>query len=401
LTDAAPLFLMAPLTQGRNGDFRPGRQPWNCIEDLRVIARRRIPRALFDYIDRGSYDELTWNRNRDDLRKLQLRQRVMVDVSNLSVATTVLGEPWAMPLGLAPTGLTGFFHRDGEIEAARAARAAGVPFTLSTMSICSIEDVRAAVEGSFWFQLYLMRDRGFNEALIARAREASCPALMLTLDLPLQALRRRDPKNGLSVPPRLTPANALEILLRPRWLASVLLGKRRTLGNLAAFFPDRGIGELSEWVGEQFDPSISWKDVAWVRERWPGKLIVKGILDAEDARLARSHGVDAIVVSNHGGRQLDGATSTIAALPHVVDAVAGGCEVLLDGGITSGQDVLKALALGARACLIGKAFLYGLAANGGDGVSLALQIIRKELEISMALCGESDVRSAGPHLLVH
>jgi L-lactate dehydrogenase (cytochrome) len=388
------------LPEGSGGDFRRGRQPFNSIEDLRVIARRRIPRALFDYIDRGSYDELTWNRNRDDLRDLKLRQRVMADVSNLSVATTVLGEPWSMPLGLAPTGLTGFFHRDGEIEAARAAQAAGVPFTLSTMSICSIEDVRAAVQGNFWFQLYLMRDRGFNEALITRAREARCSALMLTLDLPLQALRRRDPKNGLSVPPRLTAANALEILLRPRWLSSVLLGKRRTLGNLAAFFPDRGIAELSEWVGGQFDPSISWKDVAWVRERWPGKLIVKGILDSEDARLARAHGVDAIVVSNHGGRQLDGTTSTIAALPHVVDAVAGGCEVLLDGGITSGQDVLKALALGARACLTGKAFLYGLAANGERGVTLALDILRKELEISMALCGEKDVRKVGRQVLV-
>ena len=371
----------------------------NSIEDLRVVARRRIPRALFDYIDRGSYDELTWNRNRDDLRQLELRQRVMVDVSRLSVATTVLGEPWKMPVGLAPTGLTGFFHRDGEIEAARAAFAAGVPFTLSTMSICSIEDVRAAVAGNFWFQLYLMRDRGFNESLIARAREARCSALMLTLDLPLQALRRRDPKNGLSVPPRLTASNAWEILMRPRWLTSVLLGRRRTLGNLAAFFPERGIGELSEWVGGQFDPSINWKDVAWVRERWPGKLIVKGILDAEDARLAQAHGVDAIVVSNHGGRQLDGAASTISALPRVVEA-AGRCEVLLDGGITSGQDVLKALALGARACLIGKAFLYGLATDGERGVTLALDIIRKELEISMALCGMADVRQISRSALV-
>ena len=372
----------------------------NSIEDLRATARRRIPRALFDYIDRGSYDELTWTRNRDDLRRLQLRQRVMVDVSRVSLSTTVLGQQWNLPVALAPTGLTGFFHRDGEIEAARAAHAAGVPFCLSTMSICSIEDVRRAVDGAFWFQLYLMRDRGFNEALIARAREARCSALMLTLDLPLQALRRRDPKNGLSIPPRMTPANALEMLLRPRWLSSVLLGKRRTLGNLASFFPDRGIGQISEWVGGQFDPSITWKDVAWVRERWPGKLIVKGILDAEDARLAQTHGVDAIVVSNHGGRQLDGTTSTIAALPRVVEAVDGRCEVLLDGGIGSGQDVLKALALGARACLIGKAFLYGLAAHGREGVSLALSIIGSELEISMALCGESDVRNAAPGLLV-
>jgi len=373
----------------------------NSIEDLRVIARRRIPRALFDYIDRGSYDELTWNRNRDDLRALELRQRVMVDVSRLSVGTTVLGEDWKMPVALAPTGLTGFFHRDGEIEAARAAKAAGVPFTLSTMSICSLEDVRAAVEGPFWFQLYLMRDRGFNDALIARARAARCSALMLTLDLPLQALRRRDPKNGLSVPPRLTLANTWETLLRPRWITGVLLGKRRTLGNLAAFFPKEGIGALSEWVGGQFNPAITWNDIAWVRERWPGKLIVKGVLDAEDARLAADAGVDAIVVSNHGGRQLDGATSTIAALPHVVAAAGHRCEVLLDGGVTSGQDVLKALALGARACLVGKAFLYGLAAQGGAGVTLALEIIRKELEISMGLCGESDVRKVGRHVLVN
>jgi L-lactate dehydrogenase (cytochrome) len=375
------------------------RRPWNSIEDLRGVARRRIPRALFDYIDRGSYDEITWRRNQEDLRALTLRQRVMVDLSNLSTATTVLGQSWRMPVGLAPTGLTGFFHRDGEIEAARAAQAAGVPFTLSTMSICSIEDVRAAVTGDFWFQLYLMRDRGFNEALIARAREARCSAIMLTLDLPLQALRRRDPKNGLSVPPRLTIANALEILARPRWLHGVFLGRRRTLGNLAAFFPKQGIAALSEWVGGQFNPAITWNDIGWVRERWPGKLIVKGVLDGEDARLAADSGVDAIVVSNHGGRQLDGATSTISALPRVVDAVTGRCEVLMDGGITCGQDVLKALALGARACLIGKAFLYGLAADGEAGVTLALELIRKELEISMALCGATDVRSIGGHIL--
>src|SRR5688500_374567 len=336
----------------------------NSIGDLRVLARRRIPRALFDYIDRGSYDERTWNRNASDLRALQVRQRVLVDVSKLSTGVTVLGEPWKMPVALAPTGLTGFFHRDGEIVAARAAQAAGVPFCLSTMSVCSIEDVRAAVESPFWFQLYLMRDRGFNEALIARAVEARCSALMITLDLPLQALRRRDPKNGLSVPPRLTWRNAGEILMRPRWLSGVLLGRRRTLGNLAAFFPKKGIGELSEWVAGEFDPSITWRDVEWVRERWPGKLIVKGIMDAEDARHAGESGVDAIVVSNHGGRQLDGATSTIAALPAVV-AAAGRCEVLMDGGITCGQDLLKALALGARGCLIGKGFLYGLAALGG------------------------------------
>ena len=372
----------------------------NSTQDLRAIARQRIPRALFDYIDRGSYDELTWNRNRDDLRAIELRQRVMVDVSRLSVATSVLGEPWKMPVALAPTGLTGFFHRDGEILAARAARAAGVPFCLSTMSICSIEDVRAGSEGPFWFQLYLMRDRGFNEALIARARAAHCSALMVTLDLPLQGLRRRDPKNGLSVPPRLTPRNLVETLLRPSWLAGVLLGRRRTLGNLVAFFPKQGITALSEWVGGQFDPSITWKDIAWVRERWPGKLIVKGVMDAADARLACDAGVDALVVSNHGGRQLDGATSTIAALPPVVEAARGRCEVLLDGGITCGQDVLKALALGARACLIGKSFLYGLAAQGERGVALTLEILRNELEISMALCGVTDARAITRDVLV-
>jgi L-lactate dehydrogenase (cytochrome) len=372
----------------------------NSIEDLRHIARRRIPRALFDYIDRGSYDERTWHRNRDDLRALALRQRVMVDVSRISAATTVLGERWQFPVGLAPTGLTGFFHRDGEIQAARAAQACGVPFCLSTMSICSIEDVSAAVPGPFWFQLYLMRDRGFNEALISRARAARCSALVLTLDLPLQALRRRDPKNGLSVPPRLTFGSALEILARPRWLRTILLGRRRTLGNLAAFFPERGIGELSTWVGGQFDPSITWRDVAWVRERWPGKLVLKGILDAEDARQAAASGADAIIVSNHGGRQLDSATSTIAALPAVVEAIAGRCEVLLDGGISSGQDALKALALGARACLIGKAFLYGLAANGERGVALALDILRRELEVSMALCGMTDAESIDRRALV-
>ncbi len=370
------------------------------MADLRDSARRRVPRVLFDYADRGSYDEHTLRRNAEDFRKLQLRQRVMFDVSRLSTGTTVMGEHWKMPIGIAPTGLTGLFHRDGEILGARAAQAAGVPFTLSTMAICSLEDVRAAVEGTFWFQLYLMRDRGYNEALIARAREARCSALMLTLDLPLQALRRRDPKNGLAVPPRLTPANAWEILMRPAWLAGVLLGRRRTFGNLASFFPKRGTTALADWVGGQFDASITWKDIAWVRERWPGKLILKGILDADDARLAVNSGVDALVVSNHGGRQLDGAVSTIAALPHVVNAVAGRCEVLLDGGITSGQSVLKALALGARACLIGKSFLYGLAADGEAGVTLALALLRRELEVSMALTGTTDVRNVTARTLI-
>jgi L-lactate dehydrogenase (cytochrome) len=371
----------------------------NSIEDLRAIAGRRLPRALFDYIDRGSYDELTWNRNRDDLRAIALRQRVMVDVSRLSLDTPVLGVQWKRPFAIAPTGLTGLFRRDGEILAARAAQAAGIPYCLSTMSICSIEDVRAAVTGMLWFQLYVMRDRSFNEALMARAREAHCPVLVVTLDLPLQALRRRDPKNGLAVPPRLTFSSARDFLRRPGWLLDMARSRRRTFGNLASFFPEKGTAALSEWMGSQLGP-LTPAHLAWVRERWPGKLILKGILDPEDARLALSIGADGIIVSNHGGRQLDGATSTIAALPRVVDAVGDRCEVLMDGGISSGQDVLKALALGARACLIGKSFLYGLAARAEAGVTLALEIIRRELEISMALTGTTDVRKVGRRILV-
>ena len=371
-----------------------------CIADLRERARRRLPRALFEYIDRGSYDERTWTSNRGDLRAIGLRQRVLVDVSKLSVGTTVLGEHWNLPVGIAPTGLTGLFHRDGEIQAARAAQVAGVPFCLSTMSICSIEDVRAADCGTFWFQLYLMRDRGFTDALIARAREARCPALVLTLDLPLQALRRRDAKNGLAVPPRITPRTSWDMVSHPRWLLDALRSRRRTFGNLERFFPKQGAATLAEWSNAQLDATLSWKDVAWVRARWPGKLVLKGILDGEDARRACEQGADALIVSNHGGRQLDGATSTIAALPAVVEGVAGRCEVLIDGGISSGQDVLKALALGARACLVGKAYLYGLAADGQAGVELALSLIRRELEISMALCGVSDVKNLDRAVLV-
>jgi L-lactate dehydrogenase (cytochrome) len=367
----------------------------NSIEDLRVLARRRLPRALFDYIDRGSYDERTWMRNRDDLRAIALRQRVMVDVSNLDTSTTVLGDRWEVPLALAPTGLMGLFHREGEIQAARAAQAAGVPFCLSTMSICPLEDVRAACGGTLWFQLYVMRDRGFTDALIARAAAAGCRALVVTLDLPLQALRRRDPKNGLAVPPRLTWASAGDFARRPGWVWGVLRSRHRTFGNLATFFPKKGTAALSDWMGSQLG-SLTPQDLAWVRNRWPGKLILKGILDAEDADLAVATGADAVIVSNHGGRQLDGTTSTIAALPRVVDAVQGRCEVLMDGGITCGQDVLKALALGARGCLTGKGFLYGVSALGGAGVALALDIMRREFEISMALTGSRRAADIGP-----
>jgi L-lactate dehydrogenase (cytochrome) len=363
----------------------------NSIDDLRALARRRLPRALFEYIDRGSYDEFTWTRNREDLRALMLRQRVMRDVSRLDTSVTVLGERWGFPLALAPTGMTGLFHLDGEIHAARAAQAAGVPFCLSTMSICSIEDVRAAFDGTMWFQLYVMRDRSFTEALMTRALAARCPVLVVTVDLPLQALRRRDPKNGLAVPPRLTLASAGDFLRRPAWLLDMARSRRRTFGNLATFFPEKGTAAISEWMGSQLG-SLMPADLAWVRDRWPGKLVIKGVLDAQDAHVAAGIGADAVIVSNHGGRQLDGATSTIAALPRVLEAVADRCAVLMDGGIHCGQDVLKALAVGAHGCLTGKAFLYGLAARGQAGVALALDIMRREFEISMALTGVSEAR---------
>jgi len=313
----------------------------------------------------------------------------------------MLGEPVTMPVALAPTGLTGIMHPGGEILAARAAQAFGVPFTLSTMSICSIEAVRAAVTQPFWFQLYVMRDRGFAASLIERAKAAQCSALMLTADLQIQGQRHRDIKNGLSVPPKLTLGNALDIASKPRWALGMLRTPHRNFGNLAGHIPGggKGLTTLSQWIASQFDPTLSWKDVAWVRSLWPGKLIVKGILDSEDARQAVEAGADAVVVSNHGGRQLDGAPSSIAALPSVVDAIGDRCEVWLDSGVRSGQDVVKALALGARATMIGKAFLYGLGAMGERGVTTALELIRKELDVSMALTGTRDVHDIGPRVL--
>jgi L-lactate dehydrogenase (cytochrome) len=373
----------------------------NSIEDLRQEARGRVPRAIFEYADRGSYDEVTFGRNLADLAALELRQRVMVDVSQQQLSTTVLGERWEIPVGIGPTGLTGLFHANGEMLGARAAHTFGVPFCLSTMSICSIEDVAGFTKQPFWFQVYLMRDRSFNAELLERAKAANCSAIMLTVDMPVQGLRRRDPKNGLSIPPRLTLRNALEIALRPGWAFKVLTGRRRTFGNLEARMKNtRGLKTLSEWIAQQFDPTVTWRDLAWLRERWPRKIIIKGILDPEDAKLAVEHGVDAMVVSNHGGRQLDGARSTISALPGIVDAVAGRCDVLFDGGVRSGQDVLRALALGARGCFIGKAFLYALAARGEAGVTLALDIIRKELAVSLALTGTNDVARVTRDVLV-
>ncbi|MCG5242915.1 L-lactate dehydrogenase [Azospirillum doebereinerae] len=358
------------------------------IEDLRAEARRQIPRALFDYVDRGSYAEQTLQANRRDLDRLLLRQRVLVDVSKRSLGTTLLGEPVALPMALAPVGLCGLLHGDGEIHACRAAQAAGIPFTLSTLSIASIEDVAAAVEKPFWFQLYMWRDRGVTRSLIERAIAAKCSALVVTVDLQALAQRHADIRNGLTVPPRVTLRNALEIALRPRWALGVLRGKRRTFGNLAGHVPDAdGVNGLTRWSNGQFDPGLSWADLDWIRGVWPGKLIVKGILNPDDAALAAQAGASAIVVSNHGGRQLDGTCSTIAALPPIRDRVGDTAELIVDGGIRSGQDVLRGLAAGARACMVGRAFVYGLAAAGQAGVTRAIRILGRELDVSMALCG--------------
>ena len=370
------------------------------IGDLKELARRRIPRAIFDYADGGSYEERTLKRNASDLDEISFRQRVMVDVSTVSLATTLVGSPVTMPLAIAPTGMAGFFHADGEIVGARAAAAFGIPFCLSTMSICSIEDVRAATNQPFWFQQYLMRDRGFNQELIERAIAARCSALVLTLDLQVLGERRRDRRNGLTIPPRLTMRNAFDLVCKPAWTRSVLFGKRRTFGNLAGRLGGAsGLRTLAEWSATQFDASANWRDVEWVRSCWPGKLILKGVLEAEDARLAVAAGADAIVVSNHGGRQLDGAPSTISVLRELVEAVDGRCEVMFDGGIRSGQDIAKGLALGARAGLIGRSFLFALAAGGEAGVARALAILRDELQVTLALTGTADVAAAGPHIL--
>lgn len=376
-------------------------EPVTNIMDLRALARRRVPRAFFEYADRGSYDESTLHENRAALARLRLRQRVMIDVDDRSLATEIVGQPVSMPLAIAPTGLTGLQHGSGEIHGARAAARAGIPFCLSTMSICSIEQVRAATDTPFWFQVYVMRDRGFTRELIRRAREAGCPALMLTADLTVQGQRHREIKNGLAVPPKVTLRNLFDIASKPRWAWNVLRAPSRSFGNLEGRIGGAdSLTTLAQWIANQFDPTLSWQDLEWIRELWPGKLIVKGIMDAEDARLAAEHGVDAIVVSNHGGRQLDGAPATIDVLPQIVDAVGGRIEVLFDSGITSGQDLLKALALGARASLIGKAFLYGLGAKGEAGVTQAIEIIRRELSVTMALTGQRDARSISPDVLL-
>ncbi|CAN5698530.1 alpha-hydroxy acid oxidase [soil metagenome] len=371
-----------------------------CVEDLRLLAKKRVPKAFYDYADSGSYTESTYRANTDDLAAIKLRQRVAINVDQRSTRSTMVGQDVSMPVAIAPTGLTGMQWANGEMLGAIAAEKFGVPFTLSTMSICSIEDVASVTTKPFWFQLYVMRDRGFVRELIQRAKAAKCSALMLTLDLQILGQRHKDLKNGMSVPPKFTLANMLDLASKPSWALRALMG-RKTFGNLAGHVKGgSGIVTLSQWTASQFDPTLSWDDVAWIKKEWGGKLILKGILDVEDARLAVAAGADAIVVSNHGGRQLDGAMSSIQALPAIVDAVGHQTEVWFDGGIRTGQDILKASALGAKGSLVGRAFLYGLGAMGEAGVTKMLDILQKELDVSMALTGTKDIREVGLHNLV-
>ena len=371
------------------------------IEDLRVLAEKRVPRMFYDYADSGSWTEGTYRANETDFQKIKLRQRVAVNMENRSTATKMVGVNVKMPVAIAPVGLTGMQHADGEIKAAKAAEKFGIPFILSTMSICSIEDIAANTQAPFWYQLYMMRDRDAMAAMIERTRKAGCNALVLTLDLQVIGQRHKDLKNGLTAPPKPTLANIINLMTKPRWCLGMAGTRRHTFGNLVGHV--KGVSDmrsLAAWTNEQFDPTLSWADVAWVKERWGGKLILKGIQDVEDAKLAVQSGADAIVVSNHGGRQLDGAQSSIEALPAIVAAVGSDIEVWMDGGIRSGQDVLKAWALGARGTLIGRAMVYGLGAMGEAGVTKALQIIHKELDITMAFCGRTDIQTVDKSILL-
>lgn len=373
-----------------------------CVEDFRRLAVRRVPRMFYDYADSGSWTENTYRSNEEDFQKLKFRQRVAVDIEKRNLRTTMVGEHVAMPVALAPTGLTGMQHADGEILAARAAEKFGVPFTLSTMSICSIEDIAAHTNKPFWFQLYVMRDRDFMERLIDRAKNANCSALVLTLDLQVLGQRHKDIRNGLTAPPKPTIANLINLATKPRWCMGMLGTNRRTFGNIVGHAKNvTDVSSLSSWTAEQFDPSLSWKDLEWIKKRWGGKLILKGVMEPEDARLAVESGADALIVSNHGGRQLDGAPSSISALPRVVHAVGRDIEVWVDGGIRSGQDVLRAVALGARGTMIGRAFLYALGAMGEKGVQRCLEIIAKELDVSMAFCGHTDIEKVNRSILLN
>jgi L-lactate dehydrogenase (cytochrome) len=372
-----------------------------CIEDLRKKAEKRVPRMFYDYADSGSWSQSTYRANEDDLQAIKFRQRVAIDVSVRDTKMPMLGETTTMPVALAPTGLTGMQHADGEILAAKAAADFGVPFTLSTMSICSIEDVAAHSSAPFWFQLYVMRDRDFIRRLVDRAREARCSALMITLDLQIMGQRHKDVRNGLSAPPKPTLRNLINLVQKPAWCLGMLGTKRRQFGNIVGHVKGvKDMSSLADWTVSQFDASLSWDDVTEIRKQWSGKVIIKGILDAEDARAAVNIGADAIVVSNHGGRQLDGASSAIKALPAIVDAVGDKAEVWMDGGIRSGQDVLRAIAMGAQGTLIGRAFLYGLGAGGQAGVTQALEIIHKELDLTMGLCGQPELRKVDSSILL-
>ncbi len=373
-----------------------------CIEDLRVVAKRRVPRMFYDYADSGSYTQGTYRANEDEFQTIKLRQRVAVNMEGRSTRTTMIGEEVAMPVAIAPTGLTGMQHADGEILGAKAAKAFGVPFTLSTMSICSLEDIAEHTDRHpFWFQLYVMRDKAFMERLIHRAKAANCSALVVTLDLQILGQRHKDIKNGLSTPPKPTLANLINLATKPHWCLGMLGTKRRSFGNIVGHVDGVGdVSSLSSWTADQFDPSLNWSDVEWIKKLWGGKIILKGVMDAEDARLAAQSGADALVVSNHGGRQLDGAPSSIAALPSIAEAAGKDIEVWMDGGIRSGQDVLKARALGAQGTMIGRSFLYGLGAYGQAGVSKALQIIHKELDTTMAFCGHTNIDHVGKEILL-
>lgn len=400
--EAARRALQIPNAAFIRGRFVSDLSKITCIEDLRVVAQKRVPRMFYDYADSGSYTQGTYRDNEAAFQKIKLRQRVAVNMEGRSTRTTMVGHDVSMPVAIAPTGLTGMQHADGEILAARAAKAFGIPFTLSTMSICSLEDVAAGTDRHpFWFQLYVMRDRGFMERLIDRAKAANCSALQVTLDLQILGQRHKDIKNGLSTPPKPTISNLINLATKPRWCMGMLGTKRRTFGNIVGHVDGVGdVSSLASWTADQFDPRLNWNDVEWIKKRWGGKLILKGVMEAEDARLAAQTGADALIVSNHGGRQLDGAPATIDALPSIAQAAGKDIEVWLDSGIRSGQDVLKARALGAKGTLIGRSFLYGLGAFGQEGVAKALQIIHKELDVSMAFCGHTDINQVDSTILV-